>query len=114
MVLSDRDFATEIINPKTHKTYYFDDIGCAVLWLKEEKIPWAKSAKIWVKDGKTKRWIDAREALFVDDAVTPMAYGFKAYTKKNFPKDKRAIDFDTMTKRVQEIEAKNNQRGLPN
>jgi len=115
MVLSDRDFATEIINPKTHKVYYFDDIGCAVLWLKEGKIPWAKSAKIWVKDGKTKKWIDARKAKYVDDAITPMAYGFKAYEAQNFPKNKKMINFDQMIKKVEEIEKRNNQaRRLPN
>jgi len=115
MVLSDREYATEIINPKTHKTYYFDDIGCAVLWLKEEKIPWAKSAKIWVKDGKTKKWIDAKSANYIDDAVTPMAYGFKAYKKENFPKSKKMINFDEVVQKVEEIERKNNQaRRLPN
>ncbi len=37
MVLSDRKFAVEIIEPKSGRVYYFDDIGCAVLWLEEEK-----------------------------------------------------------------------------
>jgi nitrous oxide reductase accessory protein NosL len=114
MVLSDRDFATEIINPKTHKVYYFDDIGCAVLWLEEEKIPWAESAKIWVKDGKTKKWIDAKKAKYVDDAITPMAYGFKAYKKENFPNGKKMIDFDTMVKKVKKIEKANQSKRLPN
>ncbi len=114
MVLSDRDFATEIINPKTHKVYYFDDIGCAVLWLEEEKIPWAESAKIWVKDGKTKKWIDAKKAKYVDDAITPMAYGFKAYKKENFPKAKKMINFDTMVEKVKKIEKANQSKRLPN
>ncbi len=115
MVLSDRDFAVEIIEPKTKKAYYFDDIGCAILWLKEEKVPWAKSAKIWVRDGKSKKWIDAKSAKYVDDAVTPMAYGFKAYTKENFPKDKKMIDFEKMSQKIEEIERKNSQaRRLPN
>ena len=30
MAVSDRKFATEIVDPKTKKHYYFDDIGCAV------------------------------------------------------------------------------------
>jgi nitrous oxide reductase accessory protein NosL len=115
MVLSDRDFAVEIINPKSKKVYYFDDIGCAVLWLKEEKIPWTESAKIWVRDGKTKEWIDARSAKYIDDAVTPMAYGFQAYENNSTLESKKVIDFETLSKRVEEIEKRNNQaRRLPN
>ena len=114
MVLSDRKFAVEIVNPKTHKTYYFDDIGCAVLWLDEEKIPWKNSAKIWVKDGKTSKWIDGKKALFVEDAVTPMAYGFGAFSKENFPKDKKIYRFDEVKEMIKKIEQKNTQaRGVP-
>ncbi len=44
-----------------------------------------------------------------------MAYGFKAYRKENFPKDKEIIDFENMSKKIEEIEKRNNQhRGFKN
>jgi nitrous oxide reductase accessory protein NosL len=118
MVLSDRRYAVEIINPKSGKAYYFDDIGCGVLWLEEERIPWADSAKIWVKesgDDKADGWIDAEKALFVGDALTPMAYGFGAFREKSFPKDKKVYRFDEVKKIIKEIEKRNSQVGrVPN
>ena len=109
MVLSERKFAAEIINPKTGKAYKFDDIGCAVLWLKEEHIPWAKSAKIWVVDAKSGKWIDARGAKYTDDAITPMAYGISAFSSETFPKGKKALSFQEAVKKIELIEQKNSE-----
>ncbi len=110
MVLSERKYAAEIIDPKTDKAYTFDDIGCAVLWLEEEKIPWAKEAKIWVTDAKTGQWLDARKAKYTDDSITPMAYGVAAFSEATFPKGHKALNFDQMVDLVKKIEAKNNER----
>jgi len=110
MAISDRKFAAEIVNPKTKKAYKFDDIGCAILWLKENKIPWSKSAKIYVIDGKSKKWIDAKSAKFIDDAITPMGYGFKAFTPQNAPKNKKLYNFNYVQKKVIELEKLNNQK----
>ena len=52
MVLSDRRFSAQVVHPDTGKTYLFDDIGCAILWFKENKIDWADRAVIWVNDVK--------------------------------------------------------------
>jgi nitrous oxide reductase accessory protein NosL len=110
MVVSERKYAAEIVDPKTNKVYKFDDLGCAVLWLKEEKIPWAKRAKIWVTDAKTGKWLDARKAIYTDDSITPMAYGIAAFSEKTFPKGHKALDFETVSKIIEKIEAKNNER----
>ena len=110
MAVSERKFAAQIINPKTNRVYKFDDIGCGVLWLKEEKIPWAKEAKIFVTDAKTGKWIDARKAKYVDDLITPMAYGFGAYSKKTMPKDKKLYDFNYIKNKIFKIEKLNNQK----
>ena len=109
MVVSERKFASEIVNPKTGKAYKFDDIGCAVLWLKEEHIPWAKSAKIWVTDAKSGKWIDARSAKYTDDSITPMAYGISAFSDKTFPKGHKALNFEEALKEIEAIEQKNNE-----
>ena len=114
MVVSERKFAAEVVDPKTDKVYKFDDLGCAVLWLEEEKIPWAKEAKIWVTDAKTGKWLDARKALYTDDSITPMAYGIAAYDETTFPKGHKALRYDEAVEIIKKIEAKNNERrGIP-
>jgi len=112
MVLSDRKFATQIVNPQNNRVYYFDDIGCGLLWLDEENIKWRDKAKIWVVGVSSGEWIDAREALFIDDLITPMAYGLGAYRGENFPKGRRALNFNQMVERVKEIEEMYTKRGL--
>ncbi|HIP60277.1 MAG TPA: hypothetical protein EYH01_07625, partial [Campylobacterales bacterium] len=56
MVVSDRMYAAQTTDPTTGKTYYFDDIGCVVLWFVEDEIEWADKAIIWVTDVKTGKW----------------------------------------------------------
>ncbi len=110
MVVSERKYAAEIVDPKTDRVYKFDDLGCAVLWLEEEKSPWAKEAKIWVIDAKTGKWLDARKALYTDDSITPMAYGIAAFSEVTFPKGHRVLHFEQVVKAIKKIEAKNNER----
>lgn len=110
MAISERKFAFEIINPKNGKAYKFDDIGCGVLWLEEDKIPWANEAIMWITDAKTGEWIDARKAYYTDDMITPMAYGFAAYSEKTKPKDKKLHDFEYARKMIFEIEKLNTQK----
>jgi len=110
MVVSERKYAAEIVNPKNDKVYYFDDLGCAVLWLEEEKIPWAKEAKIWVTDAKTGKWLDARTAKYTDDSITPMAYGIAAFDNTTFPQGHKELHYDQVVEIIKKIEAKNNER----
>jgi len=107
MAVSERKFAVQIINPKNAKGYKFDDIGCAVLWLNEEKIPWKDKAIIWITDAKTGKWIDARKALYADGAITPMAFGFAAYTKETLPKGSKSYTFSEISEKIEKIEAQN-------
>jgi len=107
MAISERKYAFEVINPKSGKVYKFDDIGCAVLWLDEEKIPWKDKAIMWITDAKTGEWIDARKAFYTDDSITPMAYGFAAYSEKTKPNKKNLKDFDYVRKMIFKIEKLN-------
>ena len=86
MVTSDRHHAVQVINPKTGKAYMFDDIGCAVLWFDEEKIAWKDQAKVWMTDVDTGTWIDARDAFYDADNVTPMAMVMQHMQKKRIYK----------------------------
>jgi len=100
MAVSERKYATEVIDPKTRKHYKFDDIGCAILWFKEEKKPWEDQAIIWVKDGKSGEWIDAKKAWYSTDKITPMGYGFTAYKKKEDAGKGEVIDYGEVRRRV--------------
>ncbi len=110
MAVSDRKFAFEIVNPKSDKVYKFDDIGCGILWLEEEKIPWANSAKLWVTDAKSDKWIDAKKALYTDESITPMAFGFAAYTKESAPKGAKLKGFEYVKRMTFKIEKLNTQK----
>lgn len=60
------------------KTHFFDDVGCAILWLREQKLE-PRNVVFWVFSGDTKRYIDAYGAFYSIDDKTPMLYGFRAY-----------------------------------
>jgi hypothetical protein len=81
-----------------------------VLWLEEERVPWAKEAKIWVTDARSGEWIDARRAKYTDDSITPMAYGVAAFTQKTFPKGHKALNFEEIVTLIKKIERANNQK----
>jgi len=104
MAISERKFAVQIIDPQSNKVYKFDDLGCAVLWLDEEKIPWKEKAIIWITDAKTGEWMNARKAKYVDGAMTPMAYGFAAYSEKTLPKGAISIDYPHVVKNIEKRE----------
>jgi len=104
MVLSDRKFSAQVIHPDNGRKYAFDDIGCAILWFKEDRIAWADRAVIWVNHVKTGEWIDARKALYDVENITPMAYGFGAHlTKDSIAPNQEIIGFDEVTRRVLKI-----------
>ncbi len=103
MVISERKHAVQVINQKTGRTYKFDDIGCAILWFKEESIDWKNQAKIWITDIKTSKWIDARTAYYDTMNITPMSYGFGGHEKKeSIQKGFEIVDFNEMSKRILE------------
>jgi len=104
MVVSDRQNTTQVRNPKTGKTYMFDDIGCVVLWFKDQKIAWRDDAVIWITDIHSGEWIDARKAYYDTENVTPMGYGFSAHKEKSSIKSgQEIIDFDEVSRRVIKI-----------
>ena len=104
MVVSDRHHTIQLINTENGKSYMFDDIGCMVLWLKDEKIEWFSTAKVWITDASSGEWIDAKDANYKDGFVTPMAYGFSAHkTKESIKAGQEIIDYDEVVKRVIKI-----------
>jgi hypothetical protein len=111
MVVSERHHAVQVINVKNGRSYMFDDIGCAVLWFDDEKIEWASNAKIWITDVTTGKWIDAREAFYDSNNITPMAYGFAAHeSKESIKEGEEIMNFEEMGKRIFKIEANKNRK----
>ena len=78
MDVEDLDYMAEIITEEGN-TFFFDDIGCVVLWLKNHS---PKIARMVTKTGDTHRWIDVTKAWYSRTDATPMGYGFAAYENK--------------------------------
>ncbi len=99
MAISERKFAVQAVDEKG-RVYKFDDIGCYILWHKLEH-PEVKIVKIWITDAKTGKWIDAREAKYLHNYITPMGYGYGALLPSEAPKD--ALDFKDVKKAIEKI-----------
>lgn len=98
MVISDRRFAVEVRGGPKDEVFKFDDIGCAVIWLKDKE--WGKEARIWVADAASQGgdigWLDARKAHYVGGKTSPMGYNLAAYPLLQAG----SLDFWQMTERV--------------
>jgi hypothetical protein len=75
MSIGDRRHAAQLQIPGEQRARFFDDPGCALVWLDRRGEPW-DDVEIWVRDPSGEHWIDARQARFHDGATTPMGYGF--------------------------------------
>lgn len=96
MVISDRRFATEVKGGPKQDNFKFDDIGCALVWLKGQAWGGDAATRIWVTDSADRTWLDARRAYYVGGKVSPMGYNFAAV--RNHVAG--ALDFDTTREHV--------------
>ncbi|MGE5467606.1 MAG: hypothetical protein ACM3Y9_09305 [Ignavibacteria bacterium] len=100
MVLSDRRFAAQVRGGPGDKHFNFDDIGCAVIWLKAQ--PWGGDAalRFWVADAASRgdgvQWLDARRAQYMGGKSSPMGYDFAATALAQAG----SFDFQTMREHV--------------
>lgn len=78
MAISDRHYAAQVRGGPKNQVFKFDDIGCAVHWLKDQSWGSDPAAKIWVTDFRNGKWLDARTAHYVTGKTTPMGYGYGA------------------------------------
>ena len=77
------------------KTHFFDDVGCAILWIREKKLS-MQSLTFWVHTRDTHDFIEASKAFYSVTDNTPMKYGFGAYEKKQ----PTSISFEEMQLRM--------------
>ena len=111
MMLSERNFSAQVrVFPegKRSRVHKFDDIGCAVLWLDKQQAYKADSkTEIWVNDYKTREWINARQAWYIKDEITPMGYGLGAQLQQA----DGALNYDEAIKHIYLVEKKFNIHG---
>ena len=110
MAIGDRHYAAQVRGaPAGEKTklFKFDDIGCAIIWLKEQ--PWKDEpgTEIWVKDYRDGEWIDARKASYVKARISPMNYGLGAQTEVT----EGALDYTQATAYIMVRQKEHHQHG---
>ncbi|MDD5240558.1 MAG: protein NosL [Sulfuricella sp.] len=96
MAISDRHYAVEVRGGPKKQVSKFDDIGCAIFWLKDK--PWSNdpNTEIWVADFRSGKWLDARAARYVAGKHSPMGYGYGATSEGDFG----SISFDEARKQL--------------
>jgi nitrous oxide reductase accessory protein NosL len=96
MAISDRHYAAQVRGGPKKQAVKFDDVGCAISWLKDQ--PWGNDPKteIWVADFRTGKWLDARAARYVGGKRSPMGYGYGATSEGDFG----SISFDEVRKKL--------------
>ncbi len=72
------EYAAQLI-AKNGNTYFFDDIGCVVLWLENHS---PNTQIIVTQTLDTHKWIDVTKAWYSRIAPSPMGYGFAAVENK--------------------------------
>ena len=78
MNIENLNYIAEII-AKNGNTYFFDDIGCVILWLQHHE---PVIVKIVTQTLDTHHWVDAKKVWYTRIAHDPMGYGFAACEKK--------------------------------
>ncbi len=81
MAVSDHNFSAQVrggAEGRKTKLYFFDDVGCAVLWLEQQEWRQDPRTEMWVNDYKNGEWIDAFQSSYVTGNITPMDYGLGA------------------------------------
>ena len=102
MVISDRRLAAEMRGGGKDIVFKFDDIGCAVFWMRDKLMdhPWLaeSTTRFWVADVTSSgdKWLEARKAHYAGGKMSPMGYnyGAKAYAEAG------AFDFEEMRQHV--------------
>jgi len=85
MGLSERRYGVQVREASDHKLHYFDDLGCALLWLDEQKQAGENGGleELWVRNPEGTDWVDGRSARFRAGFKTPMGYGFHTVSPGN-------------------------------
>jgi hypothetical protein len=100
MLISDRRFAAQLRTSHDHRLHYFDDIGCAVMWIEEQGIETSQLEELWVASPQGEGWADGFSARYRGNLRTAMDYGFAAAETS----EEETISFDEVRRRIVESE----------
>lgn len=105
MLLSDTKFSAQIVNPADGKHYFFDDLGCALLWLQtKEAQGWADHAIVYATDPQNGKWLNIADNQLIFGYVTPMAYGLGVLPKGSaVPEGKKAVSKEEALRLIEDI-----------
>ena len=79
MLVSDKRYAAQLVDDAGEHRF-FDDVGCMVLFMEGKKPP----ERAWARESTAGLWVDARTVKYVQDARTPMDFGFEARADGTF------------------------------
>lgn len=103
MLISDRHFAAQIVNPQSGEHFSFDDLGCALDWLAKTNPAWAKDAVIYATDAQSQDWVNIQKGVIATPFVTPMSFGLGVVaTADKLPADKKVVSLEEAQARVAE------------
>ncbi len=78
MTINELTYSSQIIS-KDGKTWFFHDIGGMANWFNSKEDSFKNGAKIYVMTKDTQKFIEAKDAFFSTNELTPMRFGFGAY-----------------------------------
>ena len=110
MSISEPNFAAQIRGGPAggpQQLNKFDDLGCAIIWLDQQAWKDNPRVEIWVGEHQTGEWIDAQQAYYVKNQLSPMNYGLGAQ-REAAP---GAIDFAAAREYIYKIEQDINLHG---
>lgn len=105
MQLADRLHSAQIVNPEDGSVLFFDDLGCAVLWLEETAPLWKDNAILYITDGTDGKWIEHKNAFYASGYKTPMSFGIAAFDDKGKITGNKVITYDEAVQIIKDIKA---------
>jgi copper chaperone NosL len=104
MIISDKRFAAQYITERGEASK-FDDIGCMMDELKEEKKSGVGVLAVYVTDYGTGEWIDAGSAFYIrsPEIKTPMGYGIAAFGSEESMRSSRFFEGSREHGRLEEL-----------
>ncbi len=109
MAVSDHFYSAQIrggAGDRPTQVYYFDDLGCATLWLVDQDWKSDPRTEIWVNDHKTGEWLNAREAAYTTGNITPMDFGLGATLQSA----KNTLNYQQAVKHIYQDEERKQQK----
>ena len=111
MMLSDRNFSAQVRyfpDAKRSRVVKFDDIGCATIWLEDQKWKDDPKTEIWVTAHNNGEWINARKATYIPINNSPMGYNLGAQAEA-VP---GGLNFAEAKQHIEQVEKKFNTHGM--